>query len=250
MTKATVKTKKRARIALAAVILFLLALFLGMAFYVSDYYRAEEAAIQAFLPVEVEERQEADGTLLFLPEGATVGVIFYPGGKVEHTAYIPLMRALAAQGVLCVLVEMPFRLAVLDPMAAEGVSERFPEVRQWVIGGHSLGGSMAAAYVAEHSDEVSGLFLLAAYSTADLSDSGVPVLSVYGSEDGVMNREKYEAYRKNLPADFSEEIIAGGNHAYFGMYGEQKGDGAAGISPEEQIRQTAAAILAVIERKG
>ena len=122
---------------------------------------------------------------------------------------------------------------MLDVNAADGITEQFPEIESWYIGGHSLGGSMAASYLAKHGDEFDGLVLLGSYSTADLTSS--KVLSIYGENDGVMNREKYEKYKSNLPADFTEKVIKGGNHAYFGIYGEQEGDGKADISAMEQI---------------
>ena len=186
-------------------------------------------------------------TVAFIPDEAKAGFIFYPGGKVEHTAYAPLMRGLADRGVLCVLVEMPLNLAVLDMNAAEGIPEAFPEVERWYLGGHSLGGSMAASYLASHTEEFEGLILLGSYSTADLSGTELSVLSVYGSEDGVLDREKYAEYRPNLPESFTETVIEGGNHAYFGAYGEQEGDGTATVTPAEQLRQTAEAILAMLE---
>ncbi len=116
-------------------------------------------------------------------------------------------------------------------------------VTDWYIGGHSLGGAMAH-YAAKHTDELDGLVLLAAYSTAALTDSGLRVYAAYGSEDGVLNREKYEADRTNLPQDTTETVIDGGCHAGFGSYGAQKGDGTPTISAEEQQRQTADALAA------
>lgn len=214
--------------------------------YVGNYYHSDGDAISAFAPMkEVEIFEDSDGNSVFKPtaEKPSFGLVFYPGGKVEHTAYSPLMAALAELGALAVLVEMPFNLAVFDIDAADGIREQYPEIEKWYIGGHSLGGSMAASYLAEHTDEFSGLVLLGAYSTADLSSSGLSVLSVYGTEDGVMNREKYAENKKNLPKNFRELVIEGGCHAYFGMYGEQDGDGAATISCEEQILITAEAIF-------
>ncbi len=238
---------KRSRIALLVISLVLLFSFGGAAIYLGDYYRASDVAASAFpLSPGVSEYTDGDGRLCLVPEGASVGVVFYPGGKVDHTAYLPLMRALANEGVLCVLAPMPFRLAVLDIAAAEGVNTAFPEISEWYIGGHSLGGSMASSYVAEGKPDYRGVILLGSYSTADLSESGMKVLSVYGSCDGVMNREKYEKYKGNLPSDMTEVVIDGGNHAYFGMYGEQDGDGVATITPEEQITVTVTAILAMI----
>lgn len=109
---------------------------------------------------------------------------------------------------------------------------------------------MAASYLSKHTDDFSGLVLLGSYSTADLSDGAVDVLSLYGSEDGVMDREKYAKYKSNLPSDFTEIEIAGGCHAYFGMYGEQDGDGVPTLSAAEQIRLTAEHIFEFIFKGG
>lgn len=214
--------------------------------YLSDYYHADTDAINSFTtenPVEV--RKDHNGNLIFEPEPepASTGLIFYPGGKVEHTAYIPLMKSLTSEGVFCVLVEMPFRLAVLDMDAAEEIPEQYPEIENWYIGGHSLGGSMAATYLEEHADEYDGLLLLGSYSTADLSQTDLSVLSVLGSEDMVLNSENYESNKANLPRDFTEVEIEGGCHSYFGMYGDQEGDGVPTITREEQIARTVDAIV-------
>ncbi len=241
-------TKGKKIIITLAVVAFVLGLALGGALvYVSDYYRADADAVAAFGEgYDVKVRELYDGAVAYGDESAEYGFIFYPGGKVEFTAYEPLMKALAGEGVLCVLVEMPFNLAVLDMNAADGIAELFPDISHWYIGGHSLGGSMAASYLGSHAEDFDGLVLLGSYSTENLSESGLSVLSVYGSEDGVMNREKYASTRGNLPEGFTEVVIEGGNHACFGMYGEQEGDGASTIAPEEQIVLTASYILTFI----
>ncbi len=251
----------------AAVVLIILIAACGM--YISDYYHAENYAVEVAGATAADYTSSQDGdTLVFLPEGpdGTVldgsgsddaGLIFYPGGKVEYTAYAPLMEKLAEQGVLCVLVEMPGNLAVLDVNAADGYREEFPEIERWYMGGHSLGGSMAASYAAKHAGDLEGLLLLASYSTADLNGTGLDVLSVYGSEDGVLNLSKYDEYRQNLPEGQSgdadgtaggttEVVIEGGNHAGFGDYGPQEGDGEASISGEEQWVQTAEAFAEIL----
>ena len=188
-----------------------------------------------------------DDTLVFVPDDPKVGFIFYPGGFVEYSAYIPLMRALAAEGILCILPRMPLNLAVLDVNAAEGMKEHFPQIKSWYIGGHSLGGSMAASYLEKNQDQFVGLILLASYSTADLSESYSPALSIYGSCDGVLNMKKYDENKKNLPFDnFTEYVIDGGNHAGFASYGVQKGDGEATISFKEQIDITVEQIRSFI----
>lgn len=213
------------------------------AIYAADYSRAEPLVrelLEAGTPgVRVEESAKR---LVFLPEDARAGLVFYPGGKVEFTAYVPLMLRLAQRGILCVLPKMPLNLAVLAPGTAEGIPAQYPSVGFWMIGGHSLGGAMAASYAAGHTDGWQALVLLAAYSTADLSGSGLKVLSIFGTQDGVLNRKKYEKYRLNLPEDLTEIVIEGGCHAFFGAYGAQKGDGEPTIAREEQWERTAEAI--------
>ena len=225
-----------AAILLAA--LLLLGALAGL-IYVRDAYPAQPAAVAA-MAGNGQITVTANGKLtVFSPPHPTAGLIFYPGGKVEPEAYAPLLTACAQRGLLCVLVPMPGNLAVLDADAADGIPDRFPDITRWYLCGHSLGGAMAASYIAGHPAAYDGLILLAAYSTADLRASGLRVLSVYGSEDGVLNREKYAAAAQNLPPDAEEFVIEGGCHAYFGDYGSQAGDGEPAISCDAQIRQTA-----------
>lgn len=206
--------------------------------YVSDYYHADDAAVAAMSSAtDIVVRREGN-TVAFIPDEAKTGFIFYPGGKVEHTAYAPLMRALAENGVLCVLVEMPLNLAVLDMNAADGIPEMYPQIDNWYIGGHSLGGSMAASYAAKNASIYDGLVLLASYSTADLSSAGLNVISIFGSEDGVLSMEKYAENKVNLPASFEEYVIEGGCHAGFGSYGPQDGDGVPTLTGDAQIEET------------
>lgn len=241
--------KKSRRVWLIAVVI-ILAMVVGCAVYINDYYRAlpEALAVLEQAPESVTILEEENKQIVFMPEEVEAGLIFYPGGKVQYEAYAPLMAELAEQGALCVLMHMPGNLAVLDMNAADGILEKHPEVEAWYIGGHSLGGSMAASYIDKHAEDFDGLILLAAYSTADLKDDDLKVISIYGSEDKVLNAEKYEEYRDNLPEDFTEVIIDGGNHAGFGTYGTQEGDGVAAISNAEQIEQTADVIVEAMEK--
>jgi len=221
----------------------------GCAIYLSDYYRADVNAIEAFsLNDGVIKTEISDKMIAFGNQSSKVGFIFYPGGKVEFTSYEPLMRELASRGVFCILLKMPFNLAVLDVNAADGVCELFPKVERWYIGGHSLGGSMAATHLANNVQKYDGLVLLGAYSTSDLTKSSIDVLSIYGSNDKVMNAEKYLEYKTNLPSDFTEIIIDGGCHAYFGMYGKQEGDGNPTITQKEQITITANYVVDLFEK--
>ena len=212
--------------------------------YAADYYHADDAALAAMNANADIVVKQVVNTVAFIPDEADTGFIFYPGGKVEHTAYAPLMRALADNGVLCVLVEMPLNLAVLDMNAADGIPEMYPQIDNWYIGGHSLGGSMAASHAAKNASVYDGLVLLASYSTADLSSAGLKVISIYGSEDGVLSMEKYGETKVNLPASFEEYIIEGGCHAGFGSYGAQDGDGVPTITGDAQIEETVRLLIA------
>ena len=235
--------KKRTKVILSVCLSLFLIIGIGGYAYVSDYYRADEAALAAIAYQTDQVQIERDGDVIwFVPEEPTAGLILYPGGKVEHTAYAPLLRVCAENGILCALVRMPGNLAVLNVNAADGLREKHSEVTIWYIAGHSLGGAMAANYAAAHSEDYSGLILLAAYSTQDLSQTPLRVLSVYGSEDRVLNRDAYKKNWANLPADTTEVVLDGGCHAQFGSYGPQDDDGIPTISGKEQISQTVEAI--------
>ncbi|MBQ2255250.1 MAG: alpha/beta hydrolase [Clostridia bacterium] len=237
------KQRKRLWIGLICIAFAILLPLGGCALFVCDYYPADQAAIAAMVQSDgVPVRALDGGNIAYGSTDAQHALIFYPGGKVEHTAYEPLLRALAARGILCILVKMPLRLAFMDVNAADGIKQQFPAVTHWYIGGHSLGGSIAATYLAKHVSDFDGLILLASYAMDDLSGQDLRALSLVGSEDGVLNRENYTECRSNLPADTVEMEIAGGNHAYFGAYGAQKGDGEATLTVQEQITFSADSI--------
>lgn len=236
--------KKSIKILVAVLVALAVVAVAAFASYTADFYRADAAAVLALESDEkVETRYISDDIVAFCPDTAEKGIIFYPGGKVEYTAYAPLLEALAQEGVLTVVVKMPFNLAVMDINAADGIQQHFPEINNWYMAGHSLGGSMAASYIADNAQKYQGLILLASYSTADLTDSSLKVLSIYGSEDKVLNLESYNENYINLPQNTTEVIIEDGCHAYFGSYGEQDGDGTAKITPEQQIEITVQAVL-------
>lgn len=240
--------KTRLKRILCACLALLLAVGIAGYVYVADYYHADEAAVAAMAGLTGTVQTETHGDVTwFVPDAPKAGLIFYPGGKVEAAAYAPLLQACARQGILCALVQMPANLAVLDINAADGLRQEHPGISEWYMAGHSLGGAMAASYASGHADEYAGLILLAAYSTQDLTQTQLRVLSIYGTEDGVLDRDAYSENRANLPSDTVELVLDGGCHAQFGSYGTQDGDGVPTISAEEQIRQTTDAIISFIE---
>ena len=221
-------------IALAALLVFLAVAFFS---YVNDYRHADETAL-SLLQTSSSIRQQENLTILTPDAGNDTGrgLIFYPGGKVEETAYLPLLELLRAQGITVALVKMPFRLAVFDSNAADKVPDAVPSVSRWYIGGHSLGGAMASSYVSGKEDRLGGLILLGAYP---VNGSPISTLCIYGSEDLMLDKTKLAGVTNVLE-------LAGGNHAQFGNYGSQEGDGVATISRAEQQTKTAAAMFAFL----
>lgn len=241
------------------------AVVLGVVFYF-NYNNSNKAVAQSEeSSISVSSKENLRSMVYGDPKTAKKGFIFYPGAKVDFKDYDELMKSIANKGYLCISVEMPFDFAILDFTAAYRymASSKYKNIEEWYVGGHSLGGAMAATCASLQTsdfgveDDVKGVILLAAYSTSDLTysshknlftkkeivDRDVKVLSVYGTNDGVMDKEKYEKYKSNLPEKFTEVILEGGNHAQFGNYGEQDGDNVATMSAAEQIRRTAEAIV-------
>lgn len=192
-----------------------------------------------------------EGWIYFTPDAPTTrGFIFYPGGRVDPAAYSAHVRQIAAQtGSLGVIIPMPLNLAILNGNAAYVVMEQHPEIEEWFLGGHSLGGAIASRYAYDYPEEVAGLVLWAAYPAESwsLAESNVPVLSIHASLDGLATPEKIDATRALLPESTVFVAIEGGNHAGFGWYGVQRGDGLATLDHAEQQAQVAAATAAFIE---
>lgn len=193
-----------------------------------------------------------DNALYFCPNqpGETKGIIFYPGGRVDYRSYTPILYQLAQAGVPVVVMKMPLSLAVLAPNRADEVLQNpfFPcenQVDEWYIGGHSLGGAMAAVYAGSNLDSITGLILLASYppESGDLSATDLRVLSIFATEDGLATKEDIDASIPLLPPDAHVLAIEGGNHAQFGDYGNQARDGEALIEDDEQWRMTSDMIL-------
>ncbi|MBO5421413.1 MAG: alpha/beta fold hydrolase [Clostridia bacterium] len=246
------KKNKKLKMFLISILCLILVCCTAFGIYVSDYYRANDAALAAtFSDSAVTVIQKNDDCIVFTPEKPERGFVFYPGGKVEFSAYAPLMKELAREGFFCVLVKMPFNLAVFDVNAADDVIAEYTNIDEWYVGGHSLGGAMAASYASKNTDKLEGLVLLGAYSTEDLNDSGLTIFEIHASEDEIWmpdDIEKYKEYKGNLPNETFNISIEGGCHAYFGSYGEQKGDGKPWIKPEEQVRQTVEFISESLEK--
>jgi pimeloyl-ACP methyl ester carboxylesterase len=240
------RTTKRILLALLILVLLAVGGFTAWAYTPLGPMPEATAALQSDAVVQV-------GTspwLTFAPAAAapTTGFIFYPGGRVDARSYAPAARAIAARGYLAVIVPMPFNLAVTNAGAAAGVIAAHPEIKHWAVGGHSLGGAMAANFVFAQPDAVQGLVLWAGYPADNNSLAGrsLPVVSIYGTQDGLASRFEVDASRALLPAGTRYLAIEGGNHAQMGWYGPQGGDGQATIAREAQQAQVVEATVELL----
>ncbi len=216
--------KKWARISLITIISLILLLIGSFFIYVSDYYRADDVAIAVMQSASTIHVQDNIVTLSPATSSDTA-LIFYPGAKVEHYAYLPILEKIKeTSGITCILVKMPFNMAIFNANAADKIMDQFPEIENWYIGGHSMGGAMASNYASKHPEKVKGLILLGAY-----------VYGNYPAEDALT---VYGTFNTSVAdkIDYTENIVViqGGNHAQFGNYGKQKGDPDATISSLEQ----------------
>lgn len=229
--------KDRKKNPAAFFIIFILTVTALFSIYTTRYYRADEDARKILnSKTNAVTITKTDYGWLFDGPSEDSALIFYPGARVEETAYAPLLHRIASGVMDVCLVKMPFHLAVFDKNAADKVMPQY-NYQKWYIGGHSLGGAMAALYAAESANPLEGIILLASYPTKPLPENLKEILLV-GSEDGVIRWEKVDESRQYSPRDCTEHIIQGGNHAQFGSYGKQKGDGNAQISDEMQVDET------------
>ena len=171
------------------------------------------------------------------------GLILYPGGRCDSRAYAPVMRPLANIGFKIIIPHMPLRLAVLDANRIGTIMAQHPEIQKWIVGGHSMGGAMAAAYAFKSPGQVKGLFFLASYPSSmhAMPDSELPMLMLYGTHDFITRKSEFEASHERLPKHTKFVAIEGGDHYQFGSFGNVKVT--ATISREEQQRQTTQAMI-------
>ncbi len=218
--KKKIKSKKRALTFLGMILLGLTLLGIGFWVYVEDYYKAEDIALTVLATGDY----EMVDNLTILHGDSGKGIIFYPGAKVEAIAYLPLLQQLQQVGFTCVLVEMPFHMAIFNVNGADKVFDLGLDVAEWYMAGHSMGGGMASSYASDHPENIEGLILLGAYVYGSYPPA--KSITIYGSYNS--NLEEKIGYTENI------HVIDGGNHAKFGNCGIQKGDPEGDISHAEQ----------------
>lgn len=239
--------KKLYFLAVAAVLLILL-LVLGIRWVTYARPPLQEAvmALESDSVVTV----SAQSWLTFSPafSQTDVGLIFYPGGRINPQGYSSLLRPIAEKGILVVVPEMPLNMAAFNPNVADKIMSENPQIRQWFIAGHSVGGTMAAQYAINNPEHIEGVIVWASYPAKSdkLKETTIPILTIFGSEDPRVNDESLQI-REEIYPDHAEFIrINGGDHHQFGAYEITPAEYYASISPEEQHNQIIDATLTFI----
>jgi len=238
-----IKSKKRlVLITLLGVLLIAIA---GFTYYVSDYYHADSIALAALNPTKSYNVENNNNFITFTPIGkkSTIGIIIYPGAKVQPEAYSVIASKLATNSYTTIIVKMPFNLAFFDVNKADEVINDHPEITSWVIAGHSLGGVFASEYAVNHQDRIKGVIYLAAYPSSNASKASFKALSIRGSLDGLTTSKDISKNLNKFPTNTTFITIVGGNHYNFGDYGIQQGDNNSTITKEEQQNKTVSYIL-------
>jgi len=242
MEKKTFKTRRL--LIFIIPLAFVMALTIGFLIYSVSYYRADMTALAALNSDDLVSVSETDYGWFFDGPSQENILVFYPGAKVEETAYAPILHHLAENNLDVCLVSMPRRFAILGINKADSVLQNY-EYARCFIGGHSLGGAMASEYASKHEDKIDGVILLAAYASGELDDDMLELI-IYGTEDRIVSKDKIEDGRETATDHYIELCIEGGNHAQFGNYGAQSGDGTALITAEEQQSETIRMIVKAI----
>jgi hypothetical protein len=239
------------RVRLSRALLVGLTVATGAALFYLRPLSATDVALDAMRSGDGVTVTESATQIHLLPTGPAkrTGLVFYPGAKVDPRAYAPVLRPLAEQGFTVVIMKQPYNLAVLAPGAADAVVGKDDDIDRWVVGGHSLGGTMAASYARTDRDELAGLLLYASYPAKSLADrTALDVVSIYGTEDGLATVADIDDSKVDLPPHTRFVPVDGAIHAYFGDYGTQSGDGTPTISRADAQRQILAATLAQLAR--
>ena len=216
-------------------------------------FAATEPALSAMVSDATVTVQESATQIVLTPTGDVrpAGILFQPGAKVDARAYAAVLRPLAEAGYPVVIPKQPLGIAFLSTGAFESAQAAHPEIAEWIVGGHSLGGTVAAIDAEAHDTDavapVTGLMLYASYPASDMSATlASAVISISGSEDALATPADIEASRADLPPNASFVVLDGAVHAFFGDYGPQPGDGTPTITHDEARALISEASLAFV----
>ncbi len=243
------KAKKALKFILIGFVIIIFIGALGMIIWSkTGTYPARTVALSALESTDTVTITQQKWITLTPDEEAQTGLIFYPGGLVEPTAYAPILRRIAEEGLLVIIVPMPLNLAIFNTGAANSVINNYPNISTWILTGHSLGDAAAAIFAENNPTKIDAIAFWDSYppNSADLSDNSISIISIYGTTNNFPNTDNFNEQKYLLPEDTMFIPIEGANHAQFGDYGPQKGDVVASMSLAEQHERVAEIMLEFI----
>ncbi|MEG0168659.1 alpha/beta hydrolase [Anaerorhabdus sp.] len=239
---------------LTAVIIALILIAGYATYYLTSYLPASDLAVESMITTQKVTVTETKDTITFKPTNSDtkVGLIYYPGGKVDPVSFAYAANQIANEDIFVVIQKMPFNLAIFGIDKANKIMETYPEIDQWYLAGFSLGGTAASMYAHANPDKVAGLILYASYTTKDanLRDVSFPVLSISGSNDGLATPQDILDKSMYLPATTNFIKIEGANHTQMALYNDakpQSGDNPADITDNQQQQDIIDATIKFIE---
>jgi len=245
------KAKKVVKVTLIVLLTIIIIGVLGMVVWsITGTYPAKNVALSALESTDRVTVTQDKWIVFTSTEKVETGLIFYPGGLVEPTAYAPILHRIAEEGVLVIIVPMPLNLAIFNTGAANSVIDHYPGISKWILAGHSLGGAAAAIFAENNPAKIESIAFWDSFppNSADLSNNAISVISIFGTTNNFPNTKDFEDKKVLLPEDTLFIAIEGASHAQFGDYGPQKGDVVASISLAEQHERVAKAMLDFINR--
>ncbi len=245
--KARTRPKWGRQVAATLGILLVLGLAAALVYFSQGYPPSPEAlaAMRSSHTVSVTDTEDQ---IVFMPKTAPkAALIFYPGARVAAAAYAARLRPVAEHGYAVFIVKFPLNLAIFGVNRAGEIIAAHPEIKKWVMGGHSLGGAFGSAFLDGRKD-VQGLILYASYPAGNLSQrTDLVTVSIYGTNDGLATVERIDKAKPTLPPQTKYVPIRGGIHSFFGDYGIQDADGKPGTTREDAAAQIVAATLAAMD---
>ncbi len=239
----------KVRVALVAGLSVIVLITVGFVVMAQLTHAAEPEPVERLAADPAVRTSWSYGDVVMTPTGDSdgTGLVFFAGAKVDPLAFADKLSGLVEAGSTVVIVRPMLNFAILEWRPLSDFTARAPEVTEWFVGGHSLGGVKACQYAGD--DAVSGLVLVGSYCAGDIGDLGKPVLSISASNDGLSTPAKIDASRADLPTDTEFVVIEGANHAQFGDYGTQPGDGDSTVSDDAVRDELTAALGPFIQKQ-
>ena len=238
------KKRKVFKYTILTIVILIIFSIVGMLIWTSNTYKPSE---EVFALVDNSDYEKEDDFYVFQSKNESngKGIVIYPGALVEPLSYSYIANELSKEGYLVAIPDLNFNLSITENNKADEFILKNDQIKEWYVAGHSMGGVSAAFYAEEKQELVDGVIFLGSYpsKSTDLSDNNQKILSIYAENDGLTTIEDIEESKKNLPKDAIFVEIDGGNHANFGIYGEQKGDKEAEITTKEQQDKIIEAII-------